>query len=203
MIAPGEDEKPPSVTTLLVRLGIGLSTLVAIFGLLAWAMREPVERFAAYFVDTMGLAGVAGLVLIVDSLPLTHEPILFLGWSGGLGFWPVWAAASAGSIGAGVLGWTGGRVLGRWAPLRAMFKRYHITAFLERYGVWAVAIAAFTPFPFALVTWASGMSGLPLRPVFLGSLVRAPKVLLYLTIIVYGWSLPGMVAPGFQAGLFP
>ncbi len=193
MIAPGEDEKPPTLTTLLVRLGIGLSTLVVVFGLLAWWMRGPVERFAAYFVDTLGLAGVAGLVLLVDTFPLTHEPILLLGWSGGLGFWWVWAAASLGSISAGMVGWAGGRVIGRWGPLRRLFDRYRITAFLDRYGVWAVAIAAFTPFPFALVTWASGTCGLPARPVLLGSLFRAPKVLLYLTLIVYGWNLPELI----------
>jgi membrane protein YqaA with SNARE-associated domain len=86
-------------------------------------------------------------------------------------------------------------LLGRWAFLTNVFKTYRVTAFLERYGVWAVAIAAFTPFPFAVVTWASGACGLPVKPVLLGSLFRAPKVLLYLTIIVYGWHLPSLVAP--------
>ncbi|MEZ4317322.1 MAG: VTT domain-containing protein [Myxococcota bacterium] len=190
-----EDVGIPSLTSLVVRLGIGLSTLVALFGLLAWGLREPLEAFAAWFVSHTGLVGVAVLVSIVDALPLTHEPILFLAWNGGLGFWPVWAAATVGSIASGALGWAGGRALGRWGFLTRTFETYRVTAFLDRYGVWAVAIAAFTPFPFALVTWASGACGLPLKPVLLGSLFRAPKVLLYLTIIVYGWHLPALVAP--------
>ncbi|MCB9679211.1 MAG: VTT domain-containing protein [Alphaproteobacteria bacterium] len=178
-----------------MRLGIGLSTLVAVFALLAYGLREPLEHVAAWFVGYAGLPGVAVLVMVVDALPLTHEPILFLAWSGGLGFWPVWAAATVGSIASGGIGWAGGRVLGRWPFLVRLFETYHVRTFLERYGVWAVAIAAFTPFPFALATWCSGACGLPLRPVLLGSLFRAPKVLLYLAIIVYGWSLPGLVAP--------
>ncbi len=188
-----EDEEIPSLTTLVVRLGIGLSTLVAMFAGLAWALRAPLEQLAAWFVDAFGIVGVGVLVLVVDSLPLTHEPILFLGWSGGLGFWPVWAVASAASISAGGLGWAWGRLLQRSTFLARTFRRYKVTAFLERYGVWAVAIAAFTPFPFALVTWCSGACGVPLHHVLLGSLLRAPKVLLYLTIIVYGWSLPDLV----------
>ena len=193
MDEPAEGEGIPSVMSLVVRLGIGLSTLVAVFAGLAWSLQDPLEQLAAWFVGTAGLVGVAVLVSIVDALPLTHEPILFLAWNGGLGFWPVWAAASIGSIGSGALGWAGGRLLRRWQVLTRLFERYKVTRFLEQYGVWAVAIAAFTPFPFALVTWCSGAVGLSLRPVLLGSLFRAPKVLLYLTIIVYGWNLPEML----------
>ena len=188
-----EDNTIPSLAGLMVRLGLGVSTLVAIFALLAWFSRTPLELAAAWFVSRAGLVGVALLVFVVDALPLTHEPILFLAWNGGLGFWPVWAAASVGSVCSGGLGWAGGRALSRWSFLTHQFEQHHVTHFLERYGVWAVAIAAFTPFPFALVTWCSGAAGLPLRPVLLGSLFRAPKVLLYLSIIVYGWQLPGLV----------
>lgn len=196
MPTQGDDEPSPSLTTLLVRLGFGLFTLLIAFGLLAWSLQEPLEAFSAGFVEWAGLPGVVILITIVDALPLTHEPILFLAWSGGLGFVQVWVAASTGSIAAGAVGWCGGRLLGRSVLLQRTFERYHVTRFLHDYGVWAVAIAAFTPFPFAMVTWCSGAVGLPLRQVMLGSLFRIPKVLLYLSIIAGGWNLPSFFASG-------
>lgn len=178
---------------LLVRLGSALFTLVVVFAALAWIARGPLEAFAGWFVGTFGLIGLALFVLVVDSLPLTHEPVLFLGLSGGLGFWPVWAAGTIGSIGAGVVGWLGGRFLGRHPALQRIFERYRITAFLHRYGAWAVAVAALTPFPYALTTWASGAAHVPLSQVLLGSLMRGPKVLLYLSLMAAGWYMPAMV----------
>ena len=38
--------------------------------------------------------------------------------------------------------------------------------------LWAVAVAALLPFPFAVATWTAGAIGMPWRDLFLGSLVR-------------------------------
>lgn len=193
MVDPSPDDEVPSLRALLVRLGGALFTLVAGFAALAWLARRPLEAFASWFVDTFGLVGLGLFVLVVDTLPLTHEPVLFLGLSGGLGFWPVWAAGTLGSIGAGVVGWSMGRLIGRRPWLERLFERYRITAFLRRYGAWAVAVAALTPFPYALTTWASGAANVPLRMVVLGSLMRGPKVLIYLSLIAAGWYGPLVV----------
>lgn len=193
MVDPSPDDEVPSIGVLLVRLGSALFTLVVVFAALAWIARAPLEAFAAWFVGTFGLIGLGVFVLVVDSLPLTHEPVLFLGLSGGLGFWPVWAAGTLGSIGAGVSGWAMGRTLGRHPYLQHLFAKYRITSFLQRYGAWAVAVAALTPFPYALTTWASGAAGVPLFQVVLGSLMRGPKVLLYLSLMAAGWYMPAMV----------
>ena len=193
MVDPSLDDEVPSLRALLVRLGSALFTLVVGFAFLAWVARRPLEAFAGWFVDTFGLVGLGAFVLLVDTLPLTHEPVLFLGLSGGLGFWPVCAAGTLGSIGAGIVGWLGGRVLGRQPWLQSLFERYRITAFLRRYGAWAVAVAALTPFPYAVTTWASGAANVPLRLVVLGSLMRGPKVLLYLSLIAAGWYGPMVI----------
>jgi membrane protein YqaA with SNARE-associated domain len=107
---------------------------------------------------------------------------------------PVFVTASAASVLAGPVGWLLGSLLGRFDLVQRMFVRYRISAFLERYGFWAVAVAALTPFPFSLATWASGAARVPLRTVLLGSLFRIPKVLFYFSIIVFGWDLVPMLA---------
>jgi len=183
--------EPIALRPLLWRGIGGLLTLLLGVAALGVVLRRPLEVAAAWFVDTMGLLGVFLAVTLVDTLPLTHEPVLLLAWSGGLSFGAIWAAASAGSVLAGVLGWLVGGRLARFRWVQRAFLRYRITAFLERYGAWAVAVAALTPFPYAVATWAAGAARVPLVPVFLGSLVRILKVLIYLSLIVLGWSAGG------------
>lgn len=192
MAEPSEDDVP-GLRILLVRLGATLFTLLVVFTTLAYFVRAPLEALGTWFVDSFGLVGLAVAVMIVDSLPLTHEPLLFLALSGGQGFWAVWAAGTIGSIAAGVLTWFLGRLLRRSERLQSTFHRYGVSRFLLRYGGWAVAIAAITPFPYAMTTWCAGAVGVPLHVVFLGSLMRGPKVLLYLSLMAAGWYMPDLV----------
>lgn len=185
-----EPERDPlSLHVLLWRLLGGLLMLLAGLVLAGLLVREPVEALAAWFVREGGLGGLFLAVTVVDSLPLTHEPVLLLAWSGGLGFWPVWLAASLGSVAAGIVGWTLGGLLGRLDAVKRVFARYRIAEVFEKYGGAAVAVAALTPVPYAVTTWAAGAARVPFVPLFLGCLVRFLKVLIYLSLIVAGWSL--------------
>lgn len=183
------DDEVPSLRTLVRQLGVGLVTLVAVVGVLAWSLREPLEAFAEAFTARFGLAGVFVGTLFTDTMMLTHEPLLWAGYAGGLGFWPVFWVTTFASVLAGPVGWLYGRVLGRFGWVQRLFVRHRIPAFLQRYGFWAVAVGAVTPFPYSLVTWASGAARVPLSVVFLGSLFRAPKVMFYFLLIVAGWNI--------------
>jgi membrane protein YqaA with SNARE-associated domain len=168
-----------------------LLTLFAGVAALGVVLREPLEWLAAWFVGTLGLPGIVLAVTLVDTLPLTHEPVLLLAWSGGVPFWHIWAAASLGSVAAGGVGWGMGRLVGQRPSVQRFFVRYRLADFLERYGAWAVAVAALTPFPYAVATWSAGAARVPLALVLAGSMVRLIKVLVYLSLIVLGWSAGG------------
>jgi membrane protein YqaA with SNARE-associated domain len=183
------DRDPLSLRTLLWRLVAGLLTLLVVLVVAGLLVREPVEALASWFVREGGLVGLFVAVTVIDSLPLTHEPVLLLAWSGGLGFWQVWLAASLGSVSAGIVGWTLGGLLGRFAVVKRVFVRYRIAEVFERWGGLAVAVAALTPVPYAVTTWAAGAARVPFLPLLLGCLVRFLKVLIYLSLIVAGWSL--------------
>ncbi len=185
------DEEVPSLGVLMRQLGVGLVGLVAGVGVLAWVMREPLEAFAQAFTAKFGLLGVFVGTLMTDTMLLTHEPLLWAGYAGGLGFWPVYLVTTVASVLAGPLGWVYGRFLGRFAWVQRLFEANHLHAFLRRYGFWAVAVAALTPFPYSLATWASGASRVPLSSVLLGSLFRIPKVMFYFLLIVFGWTAGG------------
>jgi membrane protein YqaA with SNARE-associated domain len=189
--APATDTDDLDLQELIRRVGVGLVVLLIGVAILAVVAKEPLEAAAHGFVDAFGLVGVFVGVLMTDTFVLTHEPILFVGYAGGLGFWPVFVTASVASVSAGFTGWSLGSMLGRFAPVQRLFERYRIRAFLEKYGFWSVAVAALTPFPFSVATWASGAAGVSLKTVMLGSLFRVPKVLFYFGVIIAGWGLAG------------
>lgn len=185
-----------SLRTMLWRMGVGVAVLFVAVIVLAVVLHEPLTALSLAFVDRFGLVGVGVGVIITDTFMLTHEPLLFAAHAGGLGFWATFGVASCASIVAGFLGWFLGNQLGRLAVVQRIFARYRIGAFLQRYGFWAVAVAALTPFPYSAATWASGAAGVSLRTVAIGCLFRAPKVLLYFLLIVVGWDLgAAVVAP--------
>lgn len=174
---------------LLGRLAVGLAAICGAVVVLAVTLQEPLQAVSEAFVAAFGLGGVFVAVILTDTFALTHEPVLFAAHAGGLGFWPIFFTASVASVLAGILGWTLGGLLGRVPRVQALFARYRIDDFLQRYGGWAIAVAALTPFPFSVATWASGAARLPFRVVLFGSLFRVPKVMFYFLLIVGSWSL--------------
>ncbi len=185
-----ESDDVPDVSWLLGRLLVAL----VVMGVCAWflgtVLQGPIEALSASFVDAFGVLGVFVGVLILDAIPGTfHEPLLILAYDGGIQYGTIVLVAGTGSFLAGIVGWTCGRLLGKWPFLDHVLTKYRISAFMRRYGGRAVAIAALTPFPYAITTWGAGAADVPLSSLLVGALFRYIKVALYLAIIVYGWSL--------------
>ncbi|MFT6162818.1 MAG: putative membrane protein YdjX (TVP38/TMEM64 family) [Myxococcota bacterium] len=185
-----ESEHAPDVSWLLGRLLVAL----VIMGVCAWflgtVLQGPIETLSASFVESFGVLGVFVGVMILDAIPGTfHEPLLILAYDGGIQYGMIVIAAGTASIVAGVIGWTCGRLLGKWPFVDRLLTKYRITPFMRKHGARAVAIAALTPFPYAITTWGAGAADVPLSSLLIGALFRYIKVALYLGIIVYGWSL--------------
>ena len=91
--------------------------------------------------------------------PLPIDP--FLAGATALGFSPLHAVVVV-SL-SGILGACVGYFLGHYLGEPVVKKLFGKKVFHEgellfkKYGVWTVVIAAFTPFPFKLVTWLAGM----------------------------------------------
>jgi len=178
------------VSWLLARLFLALMVLGGLAWVASTVLEEPIEHLSATFVDGFGLMGVFVGILVLDAIPGTfHEPILILAYEGGLGFWTLVATAGTASVLSGVIGWVCGRLLRRAPFLVRMLEKYRLGPFMRRYGGRAIALAALTPFPYALTTWGAGASDVPLSTLLLGTLVRYLNITLYLGILVYGWTL--------------
>ena len=81
-----------------------------------------------------------------------------------------------------------GRLLAgtRWFEARSGRGVQRARSLFERYGAWALALAAVSPLPYSLLAWASGGLGLPLRRFLLVSLLRIPRGAGYLWAIEWG-----------------
>lgn len=168
----------------------GLLVVVCVVAVLGWVAREPLHAWSTAFVERAGLPGVFLAGTALDAVPgVGAQPILFVGYAGGLGFLPVLLVGGGAGVAAGGIGWAFGRLLSRsrWA-MDWMF-RSGLAALLLRHRSRAVFIGAILPFPYALMTIAAGAVGVSLHETLLGALGRYPKALLNLALIAGGWSL--------------
>ena len=178
---------------LLARAGFGLLVVLGVAALAGILLREPIEAVAGVFIDRFGWAGLFAGVVITDAspIPMTHEPILLLGVAEGLNAWKIGVVASLASVCAGPVGYTGGWLLRTRSDARHWLedRAPGMVRFLRDWGATGVAIAALLPIPYALATWTAGLLGVRFAKVVLASLLRIPKTLFYLFLIVQGWSL--------------
>lgn len=183
-------EEPLEPRALARQLLVGLVLLVGIGLIAGLLLREPIERFSVVIVGWMGLPGIFVAILALDSLPFTwHDPLLLVGYEGGIDFWSLVGTAGFASCLSGFTGYLLGSALAPRPWVQRLFRKYRVFGFMQTYGAAFVVVAALTPFPFALATWAAGATRSPVRQVVLGSLFRFPRVLVYTALFVGGWKL--------------
>lgn len=189
-IAPDTGGDPELAFGALMRqMAGGVLVMLVAVAVVAWLLQDQVLAVSGWFVEHLGLPGLFVGVMFTDTLFFTNEPLLLAAYAGGLGFWPVLITASVSSVLAGFVGYGFGATLGRSAVVTRLFERYHVFEFMKRYGFWFIVVAALTPFPYSVATWAAGATHTSLRTLFLGCLFRFPKTLFYFVLIVFGWDL--------------
>jgi membrane protein YqaA with SNARE-associated domain len=167
--------------------------IVAATIVLGAAFREPVTALGHRFVDRFGLLGMFVGTLAIDTsiVPLSTDPLLVLGVSGELPFWPMFLVTGLGSFCSGPAGYACGALLDhgtRVGPfLHRRFPRF--LTFIDEHGLKAMVAAALLPIPFSATTWSAGMRRLGIGRVALVSLLRIPKTGFYLWLIAKGWEL--------------
>jgi len=184
-------EEPQEARSLWVRLVFGIAAFLLLLIAVSWAARDTLEWMSHAFVDRFGIGGIVAGVLITDGLPLglTHEPLLVFAYEGGIPLSTVFLVACATSVACGAVGWGLGKLLGRAAWVQNLLERTGAQNLMDKHGVGAVAIAAVTPFPYAVATWAAGATGVRLSGVMWSALLRIPRIAFYLGLIVFGLEL--------------
>lgn len=135
-------------------------------------------------VQAYGLAG-AFAVAVLESFIFPVPTATFIAPFTAMGIDPITITmvATAGSVLGAVIGYALGLRLGRPVAERLFSKHIpRVEGWYDRWGAWAVLIAAFSPIPFKVFTWTSGIFGLDFRRFLIASVAGR---LLQFTIAAY------------------
>jgi len=189
-----ESEAPPlNVRKLLLTAVFGMMGFTAVVLLLGWLFRDPLLEVGRWFVDHFGGVGIAIGYFFPDALtvPIPNDAFTAFGLWGGMDFWVVVAWGSLGSLAGGSTGWLIGRYLiARSTRLQEFMARRggdEMRGQIRRGGRWFLALAAITPVPYSITCWAAGATELPYWQFFLVSLLRIPRVAVFLWLIEQGF----------------
>ncbi len=173
---------------LIGRMVALMALFLVIYAIGLFFVKDHYQNLAFWVAKTLGLGGIALFVFINDLfiIPMTvdilfpfvmnHnkvELLLVMGLSSALG---------------GIGGYLIGRVIGHLAIIEAQIARFSKEGrlLIEKYGAWAVVIAALSPIPFTTVCYLAGMVKIsPLKIIF-ATLARIPRMILYYFVIKGG-----------------
>ncbi|HCH10402.1 MAG TPA: hypothetical protein DEW32_14540, partial [Dehalococcoidia bacterium] len=107
-----------------------------------------------------------------------------------------------GSVIGAVMGHWIGRKIGRPLLHRLVSenKTVRVEALFNKYGAWAILVAAFTPIPFKVFTILAGVMNLEMRPFIIASIIgRGARFLtIGVLIFVFGESIQSFIDDNFE-----
>jgi uncharacterized membrane protein YdjX (TVP38/TMEM64 family) len=177
---------------LIIQSIIAVIVLVIIVILLGKIVKEPITAFSKLFIEYLGIWGVGLGILLSDTLPAFMIPDAFLVFAvaGNLPDIPVIFIAYIGSL----LGGSNAYLIGRYIIPKLSFGKKFIARneeklipYLNRYGMWAVVIAATTPLPYSWMSYIVGSFKMSYSKFLLASLTRLPRFAVYYYAIKLGW----------------
>lgn len=188
-----DHEQPePSLTRLLLQT---LVFTVAVFGLIAFSgyvFREPLADLAEWMVYEVGLVGIFVGVFLADTFtfPIPPDFYLFFGVASGTSNLWVVAVVALASVIAGNAAYALGPYIQRIPLLRKRIEYFRDRgeALFEKYGTWAVGLAALTPVPFSVVCWMAGIYRMPYSRFWASTFIRIPRMVGYYYLFQLGWT---------------
>lgn len=165
-----------------------MALFLVIYAIGLFFVKDHYQNLAFWVAKTLGLGGIALFVFINDLfiIPMTvdilfpfvmnHnkvELLLVMGLSSALG---------------GIGGYLIGRGIGHLSIIEAQIARFSKEGrlLIEKYGAWAVVIAALSPIPFTTVCYLAGMVKISPFKIVFATLARIPRMILYYFVIKGG-----------------
>ncbi|MDX1959842.1 MAG: VTT domain-containing protein [Leptospiraceae bacterium] len=170
------------------------STILIIIAvvILSFFLKQPITEFSKHFIDYFGVIGVGIGILICDSVPALMVPDAFLMFAvaSELDDFQVISLASIGSIIGGSISYYLGRnIFPKFKFAKNLLEKHEekLSPYVEKYGIWAVVLAATTPLPYSWMAIVVGSLKMPFRNFLLGSIARIPRFAVYFYAFKLGW----------------
>lgn len=190
-----EHDEPLAKTSRRLALRTALSLLV-LFGLMVlggMTIKDSLENVGDWIWDHFGFGGVFLGTMLSDTfgVPIPVDAYLVAAVTANAPSLPVIITACVASLCGGSMAWWLGTRLERMPRLNAMLSPYRLRGekLFKRWGVAAVAVAAWTPLPFSIACWCAGTFKMSFRTFFLTTLHRVPRIIIYYYAIALGWTV--------------
>ena len=177
---------------LILQSVLAIVVIIGLVIILAHLVKEPITQFSKLFVDYLGVWGVGLGILVSDSLPAFMVPDAFLVFAvaGKLGDFEVILFCFIGRLIGGSNSYAIGRYLiPKFEYGKNLIKKHEaqLLPYLDKYGMWAVVIAATTPLPYSWMSILVGSFKMSYSKFLLCSLTRLPRFAVYYYAIKFGW----------------
>jgi undecaprenyl-diphosphatase len=154
-------------------------------------MLQELILFVQDFIAEYGLLGTF-IISILESFIFPIPTATIIAPTTAFGLDPFWVTIIAviGSVLGALIGYVLGYYLGHPVAER-LFKKHikRVEHWFDKYGAWAVFIAAFSPIPFKVFTWSAGIFRMDLKHFILASI--AGRILQFI-IVAYAGSIFGL-----------
>lgn len=138
-------------------------------------MFENLLAWAQWFIENYGFIGVFVIAFFESFIfPIPTAAIILPATALGLDPLLVTVVATIGSVLGALVGYYLGYYLGHPAAEKVIKNKKHIEGverWFDKYGAWAVLIAAFTPIPFKVFTWFGGIFRMGVKKFILASVI--------------------------------
>lgn len=182
----------------LLKALAGILILIVTMAILGLWLEEEMSIGMNWVVDRIGFAGLCLILFVTDALVTPFPPDILLvvvAKSDLAEHWPGYVLIlGTVSVCAGMLGWVIGRRLGHFKFVRNYFGQYNEeqSAFIRKYGFWAIVLGSITPLPYSVTCWTAGVIGMRWSTVLAASaLFRIPRIVIYYLLIASTGNLFG------------
>lgn len=180
-----------SLRSVIMQTVFAVLGVVAILIVAATFFKEPLTLFADWMVAQFGLAGILLGIAASDilSIPIPPDTFIFFAATSDMPALPVVTAMSLTSVICGNIAYFVGPQVQRIGFIRRRIEKWRPKgeALFLRWGVWAVAIGAISPLPYAMTCWFAGIYKMPYKKFFLATFTRIPRIVAYYYLFVLGW----------------
>lgn len=187
----GEDDDDDALSLKSIILK-SIAVTVLLVGLLAVAnyfFATPLREFALWVVEELGLLGIFLGVLAADALsfPISIDTYVLVAVASDTPL-PVMVICTISSILGGNISYFLGPLLQKVPLLSTKLDQFRPRGekLFARYGFWAIVIAALSPIPFCITCWVAGIYKMNYKKFFLGTLFRAPRLVIYYFLFELG-----------------